>query len=200
MNQSILILYYSRNGHTLAMAREIGRGVEQVKGMEAMLRTVPRVSATNEKISSSIPSDGAPYVDKNQLSACAGLIYGSPTHFGNMSADMKFFWDQTTSEWLGNALAGKPGGVFTSTGSLHGGQETTLLSMMLPLLHHGMLITGIPYSEPKLSSTQSGGTPYGPSHVAGSDGKLSLTNDERTLCQAFGKRVAQIARTLSHAG
>ncbi len=193
----ILILYYSRHGATAEMAQHCARGVEAVNGMNARLRTVPPVSAECEKTADDIPADGPPYVQLSDLQDCAGLLLGSPTRFGNMAAPLKYFLDQTSSLWLKGALAGKPAGVFTSTASLHGGQETTLLSMMLPLLHHGMLICGLPYTEPALLNTTAGGTPYGPSHLAGPDSKLPLTEDERNLCRALGQRVATIAGQLT---
>jgi NAD(P)H dehydrogenase (quinone) len=192
----ILILYYSRHGATAEMARQIARGVES-GGLAARLRTVPAVSTVCESIEDSIPVNGAPYVDHDDLRDCAGLALGSPTRFGNMAAPVKYFLDGTSSLWLAGALAGKPAGVFTSTSSLHGGQEATLLSMMLPLLHHGMLVLGLPYSEPDLLHTRSGGTPYGPSHQAGPENNLPITDEERRLCHALGKRLADTARSLS---
>jgi NAD(P)H dehydrogenase (quinone) len=192
----ILVLYYSRQGATAEMARLVARGVEE-GGMEAVLRTVPEVSAVCEAVAPPVPGEGPPYVELNELKNCAGLALGSPTRFGNMAAPMKYFLDSTSSLWLGGALMGKPAGVFTSTSSLHGGQESTLLSMMLPLLHHGMLIAGLPYSEPELLSTTSGGTPYGASHLAGSDSNLPLSDDEKALCKAQGKRLAQLAAKLA---
>jgi NAD(P)H dehydrogenase (quinone) len=191
----ILVLYYSRFGATADMARLIARGVEEA-GMEARLRTVPAVSATCEAVEDSIPPSGAPYASLDDLRECAGLALGSPTRFGNMSAALKYFLDGTSQLWLKGALAGKPAGVFTSTSSLHGGQETTLLSMMLPLLHHGMLLLGLPYSETDLIHTTAGGTPYGPSHVAGVDNDLPLTEAEQRLCQALGRRLARTAAAL----
>ncbi len=192
----ILILYYSRYGATAEMARQIARGVESA-GLEARLRTVPAVSTLCEATENSIPDAGAPYVDHDDLRHCAGLALGSPTRFGNMAAPVKYFLDGTSDLWLAGALIGKPAGVFTSTSSLHGGQESTLLSMMLPLLHHGMLLMGLPYSETDLIHTRSGGTPYGPSHQAGSGNDLPLTDEERRLCQALGKRLAITALSLS---
>ena len=191
----ILVLYYSRYGATAEMAHQVARGVAE-GGLEARLRTVPPVSATPEATEPAVPDSGAPYASLDDLEACAGLALGSPTRFGNMAAALKYFLDGTGGLWMKSALAGKPAGVFTSTSSLHGGQETTLLSMMLPLLHHGMLITGLPYSEPELAQTQEGGTPYGPSHVAGLDSKRPLTDVERRLCQALGRRLAQTAKAL----
>jgi len=193
----ILVLYYSRNGSVAAMAREICRGVEAA-GAIARLRTVPPVSTVTEATQPDIPDDGPIYVSHDDLRACSGLILGSPTRFGNMAAPLKYFLDTTSGPWLAGALAGKPAAVFTSTSTQHGGQESTLLGMMLPLLHHGMVISGIPYSEPALSSTQSGGTPYGASHVAGTGSSPApLTRDEAALCQALGRRVATLARKLS---
>lgn len=195
---TILILYYSRYGATKAMAEHIGRGVESVMGAEARLRTVPSVSADTTVTSPEIPNDGALYATLYDLHECHGLILGSPTRFGNMAAALKHFWDGSSSEWFNGTLIGKPAAVFTSTASLHGGQESTLLSMMLPLLHHGMLITGIPYSESDLTHTQSGGTPYGASHLAGPDSNLALSEHEIRLCVALGKRVAELAIKLQH--
>jgi len=197
---NILILYYSRYGATAEMARQIARGVEEVAGMQAMLRTVPPVSPVCEATEPAVPDSGAPYVSTADLESCDGLILGSPTRFGNMAAPLKHFIDSTSPLWLTGALVGKPAAVFTSTSSLHGGQETTLLSMMLPLLHHGMLLAGLPYSQTELLHTTTGGTPYGPSHLAGVDSKLPLSDDEKQLCQAMGKRVASIARKLASAG
>ncbi|MCW8943326.1 MAG: NAD(P)H:quinone oxidoreductase [Sedimenticola sp.] len=194
----ILILYYSRYGATADMARQIARGVEEVNGMQARLRTVPPVSPVCEATEPAVPESGAPYATLTDLKECHGLALGSPTRFGNMAAPMKHFIDSTSSLWLTGALAGKPGAVFTSSSSLHGGQETTLTSMMLPLLHHGMLITGLPYSETELLHTTTGGTPYGPSHLAGVDSKLPLSDEEKSLCQALGKRLATIAKQLNN--
>lgn len=188
----ILVLYYSRHGATAEMARQIARGVE-LGGLEARLRTVPSVSADCEAVAPEIPSEGAPYASLDDLKNCAGLALGSPTRFGNMAAPLKYFFDGTSGLWLTGALVGKPAGVFTSTASLHGGQESTLLSMMLPLLHHGMLITGLPYSESALLETRGGGTPYGASHHAGNDGKRALDEHETALCRALGQRLAQTA-------
>ncbi len=193
----ILVLYYSRNGSVAAMAREIARGVESV-GAVARLRTVPPVSTVTEATAPAVPDDGPVYVSHDDLRDCAGLILGSPTRFGNMAAPLKYFLDSTSGPWLAGALAGKPAAVFTSTSTQHGGQESTLLTMLMPLLHHGMLVTGIPYSEPALSSTQSGGTPYGASHVAGTGAQpRPLTTEERRLCEALGQRVARIALKLA---
>jgi NAD(P)H dehydrogenase (quinone) len=195
MNE-ILVLYYSRYGATAEMAQRIARGVEEIPGCQARLRTVPPVSTVCEATDSDIPESGPPYASLDDLRECAGLALGSPTRYGNMAAALKYFIDSTSSVWLSGALAGKPAAVFTSTASLHGGQETTLLSMMLPLLHHGMLLLGLPYSETELLTTQSGGTPYGPSHTAGIDNKLPLTDEEKHLCRALGKRLAETAARL----
>jgi NAD(P)H dehydrogenase (quinone) len=193
----ILVLYYSRNGNVASMADHIGRGIESVKGIRGRIRTVPPVSALCEACEDSIPEDGPPYVQKEDLAQCAGLALGSPTRFGNMAAPLKYFLDSTSDAWLSGTLIGKPAVVFTSTASLHGGQESTLLSMMLPLLHHGMMILGIPYSEHELFTTSSGGTPYGASHTAGRDDALELSEDEKRLCFALGKRLAEVAKTLN---
>lgn len=192
----ILVLYYSRSGATARMARHVARGIEEVEHCCARLRTVPPVSATCEAVAADIPADGPPYATLEDLRECQGLALGSPTRFGNMAAPLKYFLDQSSSLWLEGALAGKPASVFTSTGTQHGGQETTLLNMIIPLLHHGMLITGIPYTEPALSETTSGGTPYGASHVAGTQGNNPLTDHERTLCHALGRRLARTALAL----
>jgi NAD(P)H dehydrogenase (quinone) len=200
MTIEILVLYYSRYGATASMAERIARGVEGVPGVEARLRTVPRVSAVSEAVEEPIPDSGAVYAEHTDLVECAGLIMGSPTRFGNMAAPLKYFLDSTASLWLGGTLAGKPAGVFTSTSTLHGGQETTLLSMMMPLLHHGMLIAGLPYTEKTLSTTRSGGTPYGPSHLAGQDSRMAITGEEAALCRALGRRVAETASSLSDLG
>lgn len=196
----ILVLYYSRHGATAEMARMIARGVEEA-GLEARVRTVPAISTVCEATEDSIPESGAPYVSLDDLKGCAGLALGSPTRFGNMASAMKYFWDGTSSLWLAGALAGKPAGVFTSTGTLHGGQESTLLTMMLPLLHHGMLISGLPYTETELLHTEAGGTPYGPSHLAGTDNSRAVTDDEKALCRALGRRLSQLAAKLgTHKG
>ena len=187
----ILVLYYSRYGATAAMARQVARGVEAVDGASARLRTVAPVSADGGDPAP--PEQGPPHARNRDLAECAGLALGSPTRFGNMAAALKHFLDGTSADWLAGTLSGKPAGVFTSTASMHGGQETTLLSMMLPLLHHGMLITGLPYTETALSSTRTGGTPYGPSHLAGADSDREVDADEATLCRALGKRLAQTA-------
>lgn len=191
------MLYYSRYGGVAQMAQHIARGVEEISGAQAMLRTVPAVSAVCEATEDTIPRDGPPYATHDDLRRCAGLIAGSPTRFGNMAAPLKYFLDGTGSLWLSGALIGKPAAVFTSTSSLHGGQETTLLSMMLPLMHHGMLLMGIPYSEADLMNTRSGGTPYGASHQSGGDSKQPLTDEEKRLCRALGRRVAETALRLS---
>ncbi len=196
MNMEILVLYYSRYGATAEMARQVCRGVESANGARARLRTVPAVSAVSEAVADSIPPSGPIYATHDDLKECAGLILGSPTRFGNMAAPLKYFLEGTGSLWLSGTLAGKPAGVFTSTSSLHGGQETTLLSMMLPLLHHGMLIVGIPYTQRELMETSGGGTPYGPSHVAGVNSDRILSDMEKRLCQALGARVADTAYKL----
>jgi NAD(P)H dehydrogenase (quinone) len=193
----ILILYYSRHGSVAAMAQLIARGVEQVPGMQARVRTVPAVSAVCEAVADSIPAEGPPYATLDDLRDCAGLALGSPTRFGNMAASLKYFLDSTSSLWLSGKLAGKPAALFTSTSSMHGGQETTLLSMMLPLLHHGMLILGLPYTETDLFSTASGGTPYGASHWAGIDSDVPLSEEEKRLCLSLGRRLAETARALA---
>ena len=193
MSSDILVLYYSRKGTTTEMAQLIARGIEEVSGAQARLRTVPPVSTICEATADDIPSEGAAYVSHDDLRECSGLILGSPTRFGNMAAPLKYFIDSTSDLWLSGVLAGKPAAVFTSTSSLHGGQESTLLTMMIPLLHHGMLITGLPYSETDLMHTTSGGTPYGASHFAGDDNKRPLSEEEKRLCKALGKRVANIA-------
>ena len=193
----ILVLYYSRYGATAEMARLVARGAESVPGMEARLRTVPAVSTVCEAVQDAIPPSGAPYATLEDLRDCAGLALGSPTRFGNMAAPLKYFLDGTSGLWLAGKLAGKPAGVFTSTSSLHGGQESTLLSMMLPLLHHGMLVLGLPYSDPDLIQTRSGGTPYGPSHLAGAGSDVPLTDEEKRLCQSLGRRLAETAAALA---
>ena len=193
----VLILYYSQGGAVKEMAQLIARGVEGVSGAKARIRTVPKVSANCEATESEIPSRGDPYCELQDLEECAGVALGSPTRFGNMAAPMKYFLDGTTALWLKGALIGKPAAVFTSTGSMHGGNESTLLTMMLPLMHHGMLMVGLPYSEPTLSSTQSGGTPYGASHVGGALDDKKITEDEKKLCIALGKRLAETALKLA---
>lgn len=192
----ILVLYYSRNGSVRTMAEQLAVGVESA-GMEARLRTVPAVSTVCEATEADIPDSGDIYCAEDDLKHCAGLLLGSPTRFGNMAAPMKYFLDGTSNLWLNGNLIGKPAGVFTSTTSLHGGQESTLLSMMLPLLHQGMIIAGVPYSEPALMHTTSGGTPYGASHFATAAGATMLTEDETALCRAQGKRLAQLAQRLA---
>lgn len=194
--KTVLILYYSRHGGVSSMAQQMARGVESVADVQAMLRTVPEISEVCETVADTIPASGAPYVTLEDLKQCDALALGSPGRFGNMVAPLKYFLEKTSSLWLSGTLIGKPAGVFTSTSSLHGGQESTLLSMMLPLLHHGMLITGLPYSESDLISTQSGGTPYGATHVSGSDSNRPLTDEEKRLCFALGKRLAQLAHQL----
>ncbi|HXF16987.1 MAG TPA: NAD(P)H:quinone oxidoreductase [Burkholderiales bacterium] len=195
--QEILVLYYSQTGAVKQMAQFVARGIEKVTGMGARLRTVPKVSTVIEATEAEVPDSGAPYVDYGDLEQCAGLALGSPTRFGNMAAPVKYFIDSTGGLWLRGAMSGKPAAVFTSTASLHGGQEATLLSMMLPLIHHGMLIVGVPYSEPELMSTRSGGTPYGASHLAGPNADQPVTEDERRLCIALGTRLAEVAQKLS---
>lgn len=194
---NILVLFYSRGGHVAEMANHIARGVESVANCTAVLRTVPAVSALCETVESDIPDSGAPYVSVNDFSHCAGLALGSPTRFGNMAAPLKYALDQTSDLWLSGDLIGKPAAVFTATGSLHGGQESTLLSMMLPLLHHGMLLLGLPYSEPALMTTQDGGTPYGASHFSGPNNDRLLSETEINLCQALGARLATTATKLA---
>lgn len=192
----ILILYYSRYGAVAEMANHIARGVAEVTGIEARVRTVPPVSTVCEATAEDIPAEGPPYATLDDVRNCTGIILGSPTRFGNMAAPLKYFIDGLSSLWLTGSLVGKPAAVFSSTASLHGGQETTLLSMMLPLLHHGALLVGLPFTETDLLTTQSGGTPYGPTHLAGSESKNPLTEEEKRLCKALGKRVAQIGMKL----
>jgi NAD(P)H dehydrogenase (quinone) len=189
----ILVLFYSRKGATAELARQVCRGVESVAGARARLRTVPAVAAVIEDPQPAVPAEGPPYATHDDLRECDGLVMGSPTRFGNMAAPLKFFLDGTSALWIRGALAGKPAGVFTSTQTIHGGQETTLLSMMMPLLHHGMVIVGIPYTEAALSTTRAGGSPYGASHFAGDDTQPRLTDDERTLAVLLGRRVAELA-------
>ncbi len=186
----ILVLYYSRTGNVAEMAQCVARGIGQVPNCQARMRTVPAVSAVSEATANVIPDEGPPYATLTDLVECAGLAMGSPTRFGNMAAPLKYFIDSTAQLWLGGKLVGKPATVFTSTATLHGGQETTLTSMLLPLLHHGMLVMGLPYSEPALGRTQSGGTPYGASHTAGHRADKPLSDDERELCLALGRRLA----------
>jgi len=189
----ILVLYYSRHGSTRKLAECIAQGIDSVGGCEAWLRTVPAVSTVTEATEPEVPAAGAPYVESSDLQQCAGLALGSPTRFGNMAAPMKYFLDATTSQWLSGALAGKPACLFTSTGSLHGGQESTLLSMMLPLLHHGMMILGVPYTEADLMTTSTGGTPYGASHWSGVNGTHPVSDESRRLAHALGQRLARTA-------
>ncbi|GLQ97061.1 NAD(P)H:quinone oxidoreductase [Dyella mobilis] len=193
----ILVLYYSRHGHTAQLARLIARGVEEIPGMHARLRQVPPVAPVTEVAQPPEPDEGAPYVAKQDLHECSGLAMGSPTRFGNMAAPLKHFLDSTGAEWASGALVGKPAAVFTATSTMHGGQESTLLSMALPLLHHGMLLLGIPYTEPALTATLSGGTPYGASHVAGPKGDNTISEHERELARALGRRLADTARKLA---
>ena len=195
--QEILVLYYSHHGSVRDLARHIARGIEQTSGLTARLRTVPKVSTVCEVTEAAIPDEGAPYVEARDLEECIGLAMGSPTRFGNMAAPLKYFLDSTSGLWLKGALAGKPAAVFTSTASMHGGQESTLLSMMLPLLHHGMIFVGIPYTEAALSATREGGTPYGASHVSGSDGNTIVSEHEKQLAVALGRRLAETAKKLA---
>lgn len=195
--KEILILYYSHTGAVRQMAQLVARGVGKVPGMGARLRTVPRVSTVTEATEAEVPDIGAPYAEQRDLEECVGLALGSPTRFGNMAAPLKYFLDGTGVLWLKGAMTGKPAAVFTSTASMHGGQESTLLSMMTPLLHHGMLIVGLPYSEPELMSTRSGGTPYGASHVAGANADQPITEEEKRLCIALGTRLAEVAARLA---
>lgn len=195
--REILVLYYSHHGSVRELARHIARGIEQTPGIAARLRTVPRVSAVCEASEAAIPDEGAPYVESRDLEECIGLALGSPTRFGNMAAPLKYFLDSTGGLWLKGGLVGKPAAVFTSTTSMHGGQESTLLSMMLPLLHHGMMIVGIPYTEAALSTTREGGTPYGASHVSGGDGNTATSEHERQLAVALGRRLADTAKKLA---
>jgi NAD(P)H dehydrogenase (quinone) len=199
-NITLLVLYYSCHGSTRKLAEFIAQGIESVPGCEARLRTVPAVSSVTEATASTIPDAGAPYVELQDLEQCAGLALGSPTRFGNMASAMKYFWDGTATQWLSGTLSGKPACVFTSTGSLHGGQESTLLTMMMPLLHHGMLIHGLPYTLPELMSTVSGGSPYGASHCSGMDGSKRISEDSRRLAIALGQRLADTAKKLQGNG
>ena len=194
---SILVLYYSRHGSTRKMAELIAQGIESVAGCNALLRTVPAVSTVSEAVEPAIPTDGAPYVDVDDLKSCAAIALGSPTRFGNMAAPLKYFWDGTSAQWLDGSLVGKPACVFTSTGSLHGGQESTLLSMMIPLLHHGMMVLGIPYTEPVLMTTRTGGSPYGATHWAGVNGHEPISEETRILTIALGRRLAQTTQQLA---
>jgi NAD(P)H dehydrogenase (quinone) len=195
----ILVLYYSHRGSVRSLAERIARGIDSVPGARARLRTVPRVSAVCEASAPAVPEQGAPYAEIADLEECAGLALGSPVRFGNMAAPMKHFWDGTTAAWQNGTLAGKPACVFTSSGSQHGGNEATLLTMMLPLLHHGMLVMGLPFTEGALRETRTGGTPYGPSHVAGSAGDPALSDDESRLAFAQGKRLAEVVLKLGRA-
>jgi NAD(P)H dehydrogenase (quinone) len=193
----ILVLYYSRGGSVARLARQVARGIGEVDGMSARLRTVPPVAATTQAAVAPVPEEGAPYVELADLAECAGLLLGSPTRFGNMAAPLKHFIDGLGADWASGTLVGKPAGVFTSTSTMHGGQESTLLSMMLPLLHHGCVIAGIPFTEPALNTTRSGGTPYGASHVAGLKDDPQPSDDEALLARALGRRIAQLAARLS---
>jgi NAD(P)H dehydrogenase (quinone) len=193
----VLVLYYSRHGATATMAEQVARGVELVSGISARLRTVPSVSTTCEQVEEDIPEQGPLYCEMEEMRDCSGLVLGSPTRFGNMAAPMKYFIDQSSALWLSGAMIDKPAAVFTSTSSLHGGQESTLLSMMLPLMHHGMVMAGLPYSEAGLMTTDSGGTPYGASHWAGDDNSRAVDEGESALCRALGRRVARLALELS---
>jgi len=192
----ILVLYYSQSGHVTQMAEQVARGIEKVEGCSAKIRTVPAISTVCEKTEDSIPKQGHLYASNDDLKNCAGLVLGSPTRFGNMAAPLKYFIDHTSDIWLSGQLIGKPAAAFTSTGSMHGGQESTLLSMMLPLMHHGMMIMGLPYSEAALMTTQDGGTPYGASHLAGSNNDRDLSETESQLCRALGLRIAATAKKL----
>ena len=193
----ILILYYSHRGSVRALAERVARGVESVPGMQARLRTVPKVSTVCEASEATVPTNGAPYVEVIDLEECAGLALGSPVRFGNMAAPMKYFWDGTVAAWQNGTLVGKPACVFTASGSQHGGNETTLISMMLPLLHHGMLLIGLPYTEPDLNTTSTGGTPYGPSHISGGSGNPVLSESESRLAFNQGQRLANLVKKLS---
>ncbi|NJM13619.1 MAG: NAD(P)H:quinone oxidoreductase [Synechococcaceae cyanobacterium SM1_2_3] len=195
----ILVLYYSRTGGTAEMARQVARGIEEVKGITARLRTVPPVSTVCETVADNIPAAGPPYASLDDLRECAGLAIGSPTRFGNMAAPLKYFLDSTGGLWLAGALSGKPAAVFTSASTLHGGHESTLLTMMVPLLHHGMVLVGLPFTEAALSETRSGGTPYGPSHWSGQESRTTLDTQEKHLCQALGRRLAEVALRLGSA-
>ena len=192
----ILVLYYSRGGSVARLARQVARGIGEVEGMSARLRTVPPVAVVTESAAPPVPEDGAPYVERADLSECAGLLLGSPTRFGNMAAPLKHFIDGLGAEWASGTLVGKPAGVFTSTSTMHGGQESTLLSMLLPLLHHGCVVAGIPFTEPALNTTRSGGTPYGASHVAGLQDDPQPSDEEAVLARALGRRIASLAAKL----
>jgi len=193
----ILVLYYSATGGVAEMAAQVARGIQSVDGMQARVRTVPPVSPETERVADDIPADGPPYATEQDLFECAGLALGSPTHFGNMASPLKHFWDHSTSTWFSGELAGKPAAVFTASSSPHGGQETTLLSMMLPLLHHGMMVLGLPYTESALMETDGGGTPYGASRVTGFDGARAFAASEKTLCRALGHRLAEVTARLA---
>ena len=193
----ILVLYYSASGSVKALARSVARGIDSVEGMHARVRTVPKVAPVTEVAAPAVPPDGAPYVERRDLAECAGIALGSPTRFGNMAAPMKHFIDGLGAEWAAGTLVGKPAAVFSSTATMHGGQETTLVTMMVPLLHHGMLIVGIPYTEGELNSTRSGGTPYGATHVSGSANDRPVTDEESKLAFALGRRLATVAKKLS---
>ncbi|RVU84886.1 NAD(P)H:quinone oxidoreductase [Leucothrix sargassi] len=195
--KQVLVLYYSRHGATLELAKRVARGVESVEGVEAIIRTVPEVSTVCEAVEPTVPATDAPYVTVDELVAADGLVLGSPTRFGMMAAPLKFFLEQTSAQWLSGNLIGKPAGAFTSTSSMHGGQEATLLSMMLPLIHQGMVVAGVPYSTSELMTTESGGTPYGASHVAGTENDNEITDDEHTIAMALGKRIATLAVKLA---
>ena len=197
MAREVLVLYYSQHGSVKELARWIAKGIEQVSGVTARVRTVPKISAVCESVSSKDPESGPPYVELSDLEECIGIAFGSPVRFGNMAAPLKYFIDSTAAQWLNGTLSGKPAAVFTSSSSMHGGQESSLLSMALPFLHHGMLLVGIPYTETALSFTQQGGTPYGASHVSGSDGTTQCTSHEIALAQALGKRLALTALKLA---
>lgn len=197
MSQDILVLYYSRSGHTAQLARLIARGIEEIPGMRARLRQVPPVAPVTEVAQPPEPEEGAPYATRQDLHDCAGLALGSPTRFGNMAAPLKYFLDSTGAEWASGTLVGKPAAVFTATSTMHGGQESTLLSMALPLLHHGMLLLGLPFTEVALNATQTGGTPYGASHVSGAQGDRGISEHERELARALGRRLAETARKLA---
>jgi NAD(P)H dehydrogenase (quinone) len=200
MTAEVLVLYYSRHGSTAALATHVARGVNAVAGARARVRTVPPVATLTEERLPPVPATGPPYATGQDLRDCAGLALGSPTRFGNMAAALKYFLDGTGTEWLAGTLAGKPAGVFTSTSSMHGGQETTLLAMALPLLHHGMLLVGVPYTEPALSSTREGGTPYGASHLARRQDQVEITSDEARIAEHLGRRIAQLSVRLTTSG
>ncbi len=193
----ILVLYYSRTGHVAQLARLVARGVEEIEGVRARIRQVPPVAPVTQAVQPPVPGEGAPYAELRDLHECAGLILGSPTRFGNMAAPLKHFLDSTGAEWASGALVGKPCAVFTSTSTLHGGQESTLLSMLLPLLHHGMIVVGLPFTESALHTTRGGGTPYGAGHVSGDEGNNPVSDEERMLARALGRRVADVARRLA---